>query len=255
MNRRYDTRGREKPTLAARFRAFLVFFAMLAVLAFVIVRVVFVVRTIEIVGVDDAYKQTVFENSGVWQGQTIFSVDKDTVEKNIHEKTLLRFENMVITFPNKVTLQVAERKQAALIEHLGFLYTMDETGRILSQSADLDENVTIPIVKGMNPQRIEQGKMMECNNLLQVPTLSLVLEAISTAAMTDQIEEVSLSDLSNIALLTRSGVKIELGDREGLGTKLAIAQAILRDRQFDESIFGAKIDVASGHDGYYLPPQ
>ena len=52
--------------------------------------------------------------------------------------------------------------------------------------------------------------------------------------------------------MTREDTKVELGTTDSLAIKLAIAQAILRD-QADRPLQGAKIDVSSGTDGYFIP--
>ena len=41
-----------------------------------------------------------------------------------------------------------EREACAQIEYLGFMYAIDETGRVLHKSADLDAEHTLPIIKG-----------------------------------------------------------------------------------------------------------
>ena len=66
------------------------------------------------------------------------------------------------------------------------------------------------------------------------------------------VHELNLSDLENLYIMTREDTKVELGTTDSLAIKLAIAQAILRD-QADRPLQGAKIDVSSGTDGYFIP--
>lgn len=212
----------------------------------------FVVRDIVPEGVDTVSVQEVITCCGLRQGQSIFFIDQEQVRTNINKHELLYFDSMKIKFPSTVILYVREREPCAQIEYIGMMYAIDETGRVLYQSADLTEDETMPVIKGFQIKDIGEGKDLLLGDKQQLTCVLSLLDALKAANMILSTHELNVSDLENLYIMTREGAKIELGTVENLSVKIAIAQAILRD-QADKNVQGAKIDVSSGEDGYFIP--
>ena len=247
MERNRQTK-REHPGLTA----LIMLLAMIGIAALLLSKSLFVVRSIYVEGAASVSAQDVIMQSGLRQGESVFTIDQAQIEKNINAHKLLYFESMDIRFPSTVIVHVRERKPCAQIEYLGFLYAIDETGRVLSKSADLDAHTQMPLIKGISIVSIIEGSEVRTANAYQMENAQQLIRVLEKANMLLRTDELNVSDAENLYIMTREGCKIELGNTEMMDIKLAIAQAILRD-QGDGVLQGAKIDVATGTDGFFIP--
>lgn len=232
--------------------ALLVVLVMSGIAALLMSKSLFVVRTIQVEGAKTVSVQDVIVQSGLRQGESVFTIDREKLSRNINAHKLLYFESMDIRFPSTVILHVREREACAQIEYLGFMYAIDETGRVLSKSADLDAETSLPLIEGASIVSLIEGgdaRFVEDNQMKNAQDLLMALETANLLLRTDVL---NVSDAENLYIMTREGCKIELGDASKLDVKLAIAQAILRD-QGDSNLSNAKIDVATGEDGFFIP--
>lgn len=234
------------------FTALLVLLVMAAVAAVLASSSVFVVRDIQVTGVTAVSAQDVIVQSGLRQGESVFTLDEQEIRENINAHKLLYFESLDIKFPSTVILQVREREACAQIEYLGFMYAIDETGRVLYKSADLEAESELPVIEGTTIMSIVEGSEVKLVDESQLSYAQEILSALEAANMLGVAHELNVSDRENLYIMTREDTKVELGTTDSLDVKLAIAQAILRD-QGDQKLQGAKIDVSSGMDGYFIP--
>lgn len=248
MERGRVTRKRRHPGLTAL--AALIVLAGIA--ALLVSRSVFVVRTIQVEGISAVTTQDVIVQSKLRQGESIFTIDQKRLEENINAHKMLYFESMDIKFPSTVIIHVREREACAQIEYLGFMYAIDETGRVLHKSADLDAEHTLPIIKGASIVSIVEGGEVRLVEESQMENARMMLSALKEANLLLVTDELNVSDRENLYIMTREGCKVEIGNTLNMNVKFAIAQAIIRD-QGDKSLQGAKIDVSSGVDGYFIP--
>lgn len=234
------------------FTALLVLLAMAALAALLMSSSIFVVRNIQVAGVTTVSTQDVIIQSGLRQGESVFFLDQQGIRDKINAHKLLFFESLDIKFPNTVILQVREREACAQIEYLGFMYAIDETGRVLYKSANLNQETEVPVIEGITIVSIVEGEEVRLVDATQFACAQKMLAALEEASMLRLTHELNVSDLENLYIMTRDDTKVELGTSDSLAVKLAIAQAILRD-QGDQTLQGAKIDVSSGTDGYFIP--
>lgn len=234
------------------FAALLVLLAMAALAALLMSSSVFVVRNIQVTGVTSVSTQDVIVQSGLRQGESIFLIDQGKIRDNINAHKLLYFESIDVKFPNTVILQVREREACAQIAYLGFMYAIDETGRVLYKSGDLNRETELPVIEGVSIVSIAVGEELNLVDKTQFACAQKMIDALEEANMLRLVHELNVSDPENLYIMTREDTKVELGTTDSLSIKLAIAQAILRD-QADRPLQGAKIDVSSGTDGYFIP--
>lgn len=245
---RYRHEKRRHPGLTG----LLVVLVMMGVAALLLSKSLFVVRTIQVEGVSAVSVQDVIIQSGLRQGESVFFIDQEKLKNNINAHKMLFFESLDIRFPSTVTLHVREREACAQIEYLGFMYVIDETGRVLSKSADLDAHEMLPVISGVSIVSIIEGGEVMLTDARQMANAQTLIKSLATVNMLLSTDEINVSDAENLYIMTREECKIELGNIEQLEVKLAIAQAILRD-QSDRRLRGAKIDVANGTDGFFIP--
>ena len=249
MNTGYGARHLKKHP---GFTALLVLLVMAAVAVLLMSGSVFVVRDIQVTGVTTVGVQEVIVQSGLRQGENIFTLDEERICRNINAHKLLQFESIDIKFPSTVILKVREREACAQIEYLGFMYAIDETGRVLYKSADLEAESALPVIEGITIVSIVEGGEVQLMDATQLQYAIEMLAALEQLNMQAIAHELNVSDLENLYIMTREDTKVEIGTADALTVKLAIAQAILRD-QGDQMLQGAKIDVSSGTDGYFIP--
>lgn len=107
-----------------------VLFAIVALVAFALIRNTFLVQEVEVVGCESYTQEQVRRIAQLQPGMGLMQVDEAAVKQRITSDRYLQFVSLV-TQQHKVILTIRERKPAAYTSVLGIFYTMDSRGMVL----------------------------------------------------------------------------------------------------------------------------
>jgi cell division protein FtsQ len=188
----------------------------------------FAVERVEVAGQSQLSADDVVAASGLAPGQNLFRLDARRAVAGVEALPLVRRAELVRAFPNRVTLQVEERRPFILI-HAGGLNWVDEQGVPLGpekRAVALDA----PLVSGVGPDDLAgAGRTPSERVAAGVALIRTLMRAQSP--LLREISEVDVSRPEGPVLYTLDGVEVRLGredwdDRlERLGGVLAQLRA------------------------------
>ena len=202
---------------------------------------VFVVRTVTVQGTESFTPEQVIQLSGIRDRQSIFTVSAEGIQTQFARNRYLVLDAMQINYPNELVLHVHERKPRAAITRLGRLALLDEEGWILELDREMAEG--IPLITGVDAVALVAGQPINSRIPAQVTGLRTILHELILQAVIDHIEEINLANVDNLYLMTRSGMKVELGTADDMESKIGMMRGTLTELA-KEGIYSGTLDVA-----------
>ena len=178
----------------------------------------FAVASIEVAGQSQISANEVIEASGLAPGQNLFRLDARRAVAGIEALPLVRRAELVRAFPNRVTLQVEERRPFILVHAGGLhwpaggLYWVDEQGVPLgpeTRAVTLDA----PVVSGVGADEVAAaGRTPSERVAAGVALIRTLLRAQSS--LLREISEVDVSRPEGPVLYMLDGVEVRLGSED-----------------------------------------
>ena len=221
----------------------LLILVLLAVTAAVLLRYVFIVRNVELTGTQSVSYETVIRAARVDLGASIFAVDEEKMRRGVNALGTIRLDSAQVRYPDTVILQVSERRRCAMLLHMGGIRLLDEEGCIV-ESVEAVPDTDLIYVNGMTVTNMSPGEPLQAREG-QVEAYCAVMQALSANAANQYVSEIELSDVSDLKLITRTGITVELGDMQNMQNKIAWMRGAVADlEQRNEG--GGTLDVRSG---------
>ncbi len=187
----------------------------------------FKVRTVEISGGINFTRAEIMEAAGLKIGQSIFSVNAETITGHLRSTPQLRLVSFSKKYPFSVTLEVAETTPAVVAGYSGQFVTLDEELRVISREGSLPSG-NYPLVTGMVIRAADSAAEIQCDDPLQMEALKSIIDAFSvrsvsagdtTYAALHYLREIQLADVDQLVLITNNGFTIKLGTIQGMERK------------------------------------
>lgn len=220
----------------------------LAVLVFIIIFKTdfFLVKNIIVL---DNYKistEEVIAYSNIDSNDNIFKLKASDIEEKIEKNPYIKDVKLERDLPDKIIIDIEERKELASISNMDIYFVIDSEGYIL-------KTVTTPpdtyIVKGFEFDSFVEGEKINVNN-----------EDLNKALELCRLFQVSEIDLkpnivyndNNFEMLFKDNIKVKFGDGEEIEDKFNDFVAIFKDLQ-KKNIKSGLIDVSSKGYSIYRP--
>lgn len=214
--------------------------------AFVIGNTVFAVRTIVVEGNNAIADQEVIAASGISPGDSMFSIDTLAVRDGINANRYLRYQSLWRDFPNRIILRVSEHSPHATLTFMGMLVMLDSEGAVLDQTAQIEIELDVPMVTGMQVDAVRIGEPIVSTISGQTQAVASVLDELSAQNVTGQISELNVASLDNLYLITIDGLQVMLGDVHQLREKINIMNGFLQSERMHMALSGCVLDVSTG---------
>ena len=78
----------------------------------------------------------------------------------------------------------------------------------------------LPVVKGLKFETFKVGEFLSVENEEQFSTTTQIIKVIKNAGMLDIVSEIDISDLTNIRLKIKEGIKANLGSADNMEYKI-----------------------------------
>jgi cell division protein FtsQ len=211
----------------------------------------FVVREIEVEGLESVDYAQVVRQSGLELGGSIFKVDREKIRRNMTRLGKVELVEIETRMPDTVVLKVHERKPAAMISYLGVVMLVGEDGCMIQQMDSMGD-YDLPVLSGLKISQYQVGRKVASTMEGQVDSALEVLAELRTQSIENQVSELNVQDLDNIYLITRTGLHVKLGDATMLHDKLVWMRGVTAQLQ-SEGITTGVLDVSSAKAGVYSP--
>lgn len=205
------------------------------------------IREISVTGCSTKDPQKIAAESGLTLGTSIFLIDKKKVHENLEQDPFVKPLSVQVELPDKVVINIDERKRAAYIEKEGAFLVIDKEGWLLEVIA-APETIDYPVILGMTPDAANVGKRLSTSDSFKLDVLSRVIGSVEENGLDAVSIDVSLA--ASIAVGLRSGMRIELGDDTRLEQKMQwikASLAALKQNEIEEGI----LDVSTVKYAYH----
>ncbi len=195
----------------------------LLALAYVTTAPRFTVQAIEVTGAEAMPQAAVAELSGA-QGQSIWLLDPAAVVERLKTSAYIEDARASVALPDRLVLQVRERRPEVRWQSGGTRYLLDASGRVLDRDTTLPLSDTLVIEDASN-QSLQPNDRVDPDALALGRALSLRLPAEFGL----QPARIGWGLDTHITVTTADNRTIIFGTSENLDQKLAVLDLLLKD--------------------------
>ena len=227
---------------------------LLALVALILFRYVFVVRNVWISYGQDAAQlseETVIRAANIDFGGSIFFLDENRIRKGVNSLGTIRLEGVEVGYPSSITLYVARRKPVAMLLNMGEIRLLDEECCVV-ESAENVPDTDLIYVNGMTVTAYSTGEPLQAREG-QVEAFCTVMQALSANSANAYVSEIEISNVEELRLITRTGITVELGNMQNMQNKIAWMRSAVADLE-QRGEGGGTLDVRSGNKADYRAP-
>lgn len=228
----------------------IVILTILTILAFMLWRNLFVVRNVIIEGTVSASEEELIRAAQIDMGGSIHAIDEDALRQNLNATGRYELMGVNVRMPNTVILSVRERTRDAMVLNGGQILVMDAQGYVIEACSSMPEDGGVYIT-GLDGTSYRIGGRIAAQEV-KLSAMQTVLETVRAQNAGQYVSELSVEDVLNLYITTRTGIRVELGDAENMEGKILWMCSAVADLESRGSTKGT-LDVSSGTKADYRP--
>ena len=237
---------------ARKKRKILVLTALIAALALgvylLLANAVFIVRDVRVEGNVNIDSDSIIRAAQLPLGKPMREVSEEKARAALESGGLVELVGLEKRYPDQVVLNVRERECEAVVSYAGVILTMERDGTVIEQLDALPETDAV-YVTGLTITAFRPGEVISAP-ASQLEAMVTTLEALYENGATGYVSELNVSVPNDIYLYSRTGMRVDLGDRENMGNKVVWMVGALRDLESRGETTG-RLDVSSGDKADY----
>lgn len=209
------------------------------------------VREVVVLGCEERDPAQVVDLAGIQNEESIFRIKFSQVEQSIDADPYFDVESIRYIFPDKLRIQVSERKTSAAVSHLGSVLVVDETGFVLEIRQQLGD-LRVPVVTGLRiTEGYQVGETLVSSQASQLDAMHAILTQLREQNAIQLISEINLDAVSDLWMTTVSGFEVRLGNFEDMENKIRWLRAV-EPILVSEGYTGGIITVSTGESASFL---
>ena len=218
--------------LMLKFTALLII--IIAGIIFALVSPIFNIKEIDVSNNEQINAETIISLSQLNLGQNIFKFNKNKVNKNIKTNAYIESVEIKRKLPNKVQIQIEERKQEYNVEFLNGYAYINNQGYILQIS---EEKQALPTIQGISTpdEQIVEGNRLNSEDLEKLEVIIQIMNICKNYELDSKITNIDISTKDEYTLYLEEEKKtIYLGDKSNLSNKMLYVQVIIEENRGKE---------------------
>ena len=218
--------------LMLKFTALLII--IIAGIIFALVSPIFNIKEINVSNNNQINTETIISLSQLNLGQNIFKFNKNKVNKNIKTNAYIESIEIKRKLPNKVQIQIEERKQEYNVEFLNGYAYINNQGYILQIS---EEKQALPTIQGISTpdEQIVEGNRLNSEDLEKLEVIIQIMNICKNYELDSKITNIDISTKDEYTLYLEEEKKtIYLGDKSNLSNKMLYVQVIIEENRGKE---------------------
>ncbi|MGE5632997.1 MAG: cell division protein FtsQ/DivIB [Caulobacteraceae bacterium] len=214
--------------MRGRFKYVVFLFIICIFAAFFISSSFFQIKFITVEGNKSVSREEIIKLSSIYYGENIFRINKKNSMRSIFQNPYVKMIKIKRILPNKVLIDIIEREIMAYVPYVGSYLNIDEEGMIIEINPAI-KKPDLPIVKGLKFETFKIGEYLNIQNKEQFSVTTMLIREIKNAGMLNLVSEIDVTDLSNIKLKIKDGIKANLGSIDNISYKISFAKSIIED--------------------------
>ncbi|HEY3065280.1 MAG TPA: FtsQ-type POTRA domain-containing protein [Methylomirabilota bacterium] len=171
----------------------------------------FAIADVEVHGASRLPVDRILDAAGIRLGTNLLRLDTAAVIARLEELPEIRRAELIREFPNRVTINVEERRPFTLL-HSGRLHWVDEEGRLLGEERDAVAPPA-PLISGLSEAEVET--MREAPSPRARAAIALIRALLrSGSTLANEISEIDMSRHDGPVLYTLDGIEVRLGNEQ-----------------------------------------
>lgn len=218
--------------LMLKFTALLMI--IIAGIIFALVSPIFNIQEIEVSDNEQINTETIISLSQLNLGQNIFKFNKNKVNKNIKTNAYIESVEIKRKLPNKVQIQIEERKKEYNVEFLNGYAYINNQGYILQIS---EERQALPTIQGISTpdEQIVEGNRLNSEDLEKLEVIIQIMNICKNYELDSKVTNIDISKKDEYTLYLEEEKKtIYLGDKNNLSNKMLYVQVIIEENRGKE---------------------
>lgn len=207
---------------------------IIAGIIFALVSPIFNIQEIEVSDNEQINTETIISLSQLNLGQNIFKFNKNKVNKNIKTNAYIESAEIKRKLPNKVQIQIEERKKEYNVEFLNGYAYINNQGYILQIS---EERQALPTIQGISTpdEQIVEGNRLNSEDLEKLEVIIQIMNICKNYELDSKITNIDISTKDEYTLYLEEEKKtIYLGDKSNLSNKMLYVQVIIEENRGKE---------------------
>jgi cell division protein FtsQ len=231
---------------------FIIIFVVLLIAAGLIAWDKFIVRDIEIEGIENVNYLEVIHLSGIEYSSNIFTIDTDEVAKNIEQNPVLKVIDIKKKLPSTITITIEERAPVAVIKSDDKYIVINHDLIALSVQSEQTLAGNAEIL-GTAVTEYELGGQVTLEKEIHVKKLREILLAIETTEISQLIKTIDISFTENIKLYANAGYDIQIGGTDNIENKCLWIKTMI-PTLIDEEKQGGTLFITNVNSAHYMGP-
>ena len=202
---------------------------LLVALVFFLMSPLFNVTEVIVLGNNGVSKETITSLSQIEIGTNIYKTSKEIIRKRIKENAYIENVEVRRKLPNKIELEVKERKTSYMLEYGGSFIYINNQGYILEVA---NEMLDVPIIEGCttNTEELQVGNRLNREDLTRLEMILKIMESKESNEILEKINRINIEDKQNYTLKMEEEKKIVyLGNASNLSSRMLYLKAVLED--------------------------
>jgi cell division protein FtsQ len=212
--------------------------------AFLMTSSLFNIKTINVTGNNRVSQQEIIRLSGLSYQQNIFRINSKETMKNVFQSPYVEKIKIRRGLPNIINIDIIEREPLVLVPYVGSYLFVDAQGIVVEINSSI-AGMNLPVINGLKFNTFKLGEEIKVESKLQLASAITLINQIKKTGISQEIAEINAENILNLKLITKSGIKVNLGDDSNINTKIPLAKAILQDLNSKK----LKGTVEMGHKG------
>lgn len=202
---------------------------LLVALVLFIMSPLFNVTEVIVIGNNGVPTETIISLSQIEIGGNIYKTSKEIIRKGIKENSYIESIEVRRKLPNKIELEVKERKTSYMVEYGGSYIYINNQGYILEVA---NEMLDVPIIEGCttNTEELQAGNRLNREDLTRLEMILKIMESKESNEILEKINRINIEDKQNYTLKMEEEKKtVYLGSASNLSSRMLYLKAVLED--------------------------
>lgn len=207
-------------------RLFLFVLTILAIYLLLFKTDLFNIKSIEVVGNQKLNEDQIIKASLCRRGENIFNISKKKGVESLMQLPYIKEANIERKLPDKLIIEVVERREIAIIPYIGSYIYIDEEGYILKIEGQ-NEEVDLLRIDGIKLENPNPG-----DNLFHLFENDSIMEFFTfgnSSNLLTLMKRVDFADKDNIIIDLIDGIKVAFGTLDDVKYKLSFLNKIIED--------------------------
>lgn len=202
----------------------------------------FNLKEVKVSGLEMIPEDSIISTVALETGTNIFKINTKKIENVLKKNTYIDSVQVKRKMPNKISIEVKERKVAFYIQGAEGNYVIDKNGRVLGKKETI-EDPNVLRIDGIVEENIVIGELLQGEELRRFEGVQNIYEFLVEKGFFEQysISRLEIKDFVDFKLYVNQAY-LKLGTSENMSEKLAKGFSILSAPEFVD--FKGYVDVS-----------